>query len=59
MDSGLVGLLMKGAFAGKTLRDAGFIPGWRRSPGVGNGNTLPVSLPGKFHGRRKLAGHSA
>ena len=25
------------------LRDTGWIPGWERSPGVGNGNTLQYS----------------
>ena len=29
-----------------------------RSPGVGNGNPLPVFLPGKFHGQRILVGYS-
>ena len=28
-------------------RDTASIPGLRRSPGVGKGNSLPVSLPGK------------
>ena len=36
-------------------KDAGSIPGWSRSPGVGNGT--PVFLPGKFHGQRSLAGY--
>ena len=43
------------ADAGDT-RDAGLIPGSGRSPGGGNGN--PVSLPGKFHGQRNMAGYS-
>ena len=39
--------------------DPGFIPGWGRSPGEGNGNPLlPVFLPGEFHGQRNLAGCS-
>ena len=37
--------------------DAGSIPGWGRSPGVGNGNPLQlVFLPGKFHEQRSLVG---
>ena len=38
------------------LRDAGSIPGSRRSPGEGNGNPLQLILPGKFHGQRSLVG---
>ena len=34
----------------------GSVPGLGRSPGEGNG--IPVFLPGKFHGRRSLAGYS-
>ena len=37
-------------------RDAGSIPGSRRSPGVGNGNT--VILPRKFRGQKSLSGYS-
>ena len=33
------------------------IPGWARSPGRGNGNPLPVFLPGKFYGQRSWAGY--
>ena len=39
-------------------RNAGSIPGWRRSPEVGNDNPLQLFLPGKFHGRSSLAGYS-
>ena len=54
-------------------RDAGSIPGSRRSPRVGNGNPVqysffffllynivlvPVFLPGKSHGERSLVGYS-
>ena len=39
-------------------RDAGLIPGLRRSSGEGNGKTAPVLLPGKFHRQRSLAGYS-
>ena len=38
--------------------DVGSIPGLERSPGEGNGKPTPVFLPGKFHGRRSLAGYS-
>ena len=44
------------AFEGDT-RDAGFIPGLRRSPEEGNGNT-PVLLPGKVYGPKSLVGYS-
>ena len=37
------------ANAGDT-RDMSLIPGSGRSPGEGNGNSIPVFLPGKFHG---------
>ena len=33
-------------------RDVGLIPGSGRSPAGGNGNPLPLLLPGKVHGRR-------
>ena len=45
------------ANAGNT-RDAGWIPGSGRSPGIGNGKPTPVFLIGKFHGQRSLAGYS-
>ena len=38
--------------------DLDSIPGSGRSPGEGNGNPLPVFLPGKSHGQRSLAGYS-
>ena len=34
------------------LRDVGSIPGSGRSPGVGHGNLLQVSLPGESHGQK-------
>ena len=34
--------------------DPGSIPGSGRSPGEGNGNPLPVFLPGESHGQRSL-----
>ena len=37
-------------------KDAGSIPGWSRSPGVGNGT--PVFLPGESHKNWSLAGYS-
>ena len=37
-------------------RDAGSIPGKRRSLGRGNGNPLQYSRPGKSHGQRSLVG---
>ena len=33
-----------------STEDSGSIPGLGRSPGEGNGNPTPVSLPGKSHG---------
>ena len=39
-------------------RDTGLIPELRISPGVGSGILVPVFSPGKFHGRRSVAGHS-
>ena len=38
--------------------DPGSIPGLGRSPGEGNGNTLPVLLRGKCHGQKNLVGYS-
>ena len=32
---------------------------WVLSPGEGNGNSIPVFLPGEFHGQRSLAGYSS
>ena len=38
--------------------DVGSSPGWRRSPGVGNGNPLQYSfLPGELH-EQSLVGYS-
>ena len=38
--------------------DVGLIPGLGISSGGGNGIRTPVSLPGKSHGQRSLAGYS-
>ena len=40
------------------LRDMGLIPGWGRSPGEGNGNTLEYSCLKKSHGQKSLTGYS-
>ena len=37
--------------------DVGSIPGLGRSSGVGNGNPLQYSQPGKFHGQRSPTVH--
>jgi len=37
--------------------DLSSIPGLGRSPREGNGNPLPVFLPGEFHGQRSLVGY--
>ena len=37
--------------------DTGLVPGSGRSPGGGNGNPLPVFLPGESHGQRSLPWH--
>ena len=39
------------------VRNVGSIPGSGRSPGEGNSNPLQLSLPGAFHGQRRLAGY--
>ena len=38
--------------------DMGLIPGSGRYPGGGNGNCIPVFLPGQSHGQKSLAGSS-
>ena len=40
------------------IRDAGSIPGSRRSPGGGNGNPLQYSCLEKSNEQRSLAGYS-
>ena len=52
-----VGLVVKNLPA-NVARYAGLIPGLRRSPGEGNSNPLPVFLPEKCHGQRRLSGYS-
>ena len=39
--------------------DAGLIPGLEGSPGKGKWQPTPVSLLGKSHGQRSLAGYSS
>ena len=39
------------------VRDAGFIPGWRRSPGEGHENPLQYSCLENSHGQRSLEGY--
>ena len=39
-------------------RDVGSVPGSGRSSGVDKWQSTPVFLPGEFHERRSLAGHS-
>ena len=52
------GAVVKNPFAtGGDAREAGSIPGFRRAPGVGNGDTGPVVLPGKFQGQSSLPGY--
>ena len=36
----------------------GSIPGWGRTPGLGNSNLTPIFSPGECHGQRSLAGYS-
>ena len=38
--------------------DMGLIPGSGRSPEGGNGNPLPIFLPGEYLGQRSLVGFS-
>ena len=38
--------------------DPGSVPGSRRSPGEGNGNSHQSELPGEFHGEGALVGYS-
>ena len=46
----------KGKQPARNAGDLGSIPGSGRSPGEGNG--IPVFLPGEFHGQRSLVGNS-
>ena len=41
------------------IRDAGWIPGWGRSPGGGHGNPLQYSCLETPHGQRSLAGKTS
>ena len=38
--------------------DVNLIPDSGISPGEGNGNPLPIFLPGKIHGQRSIEGYS-
>jgi len=38
--------------------DLSSIPGFGRSPGEGDGNSLQYSWPGEFYGQRSLVGYS-
>ena len=38
--------------------DVGWIPGYGRSPGEGNGSPLQYFCQGKSHGHRSLVGYS-
>ena len=50
-----ISVVKKTAAKAGDARDMGFgLPGWGRSPGVGNGNLLQYSWPGKFYGQRSL-----
>ena len=40
------------------MGDLGSISGSGRYPGEGNGNPLPVFVPGEFHGQRSMVGYS-
>ena len=40
------------------VENPGSVAGSGRSPGEGNGNTLPVLLRGKCHGQKNLVGYS-
>ena len=47
-----------GTASAYNMGDPGSIAGSERSPGEGNGDPLPVLLPGKSHGWRSLVGYS-
>ena len=48
--------MVKNLFA--MWEDPASVPGSGRSPGEGNSNPTPVTLPGEFHRQRSLAGYS-
>ena len=58
-------LIYKVSFPGGTdgkepaynIGDLGLIPGSGKSPGEGNGDLIPVFLPGVSHGQRSLVGY--
>ena len=47
-----------GKESARNAGDPDLIPGLGRSPEEGNGNPLPVFLPGESHRQRSLAGYS-
>ena len=47
-----------GKESARNVGDPNLIPGLGRSPEEGNGNPLPVFLPGRFHVWRSLAGYN-
>ena len=47
-----------GKESARNAGDPNLIPGLGRSPEEGNGNPLPVFLPGRFHVWRSLAGYN-
>ena len=54
-----VALVIKDLPASAGDRDVGSIPGSRRSPGGGNGNSLQHSHLERSHGQRSLVGYSS
>ena len=44
--------------AGDDIRDTDLIPGFGKIPWRRKWQLIPVFLPGKFHGQRRLAGYS-
>ena len=62
MQSLIIGNQIPGGSGGKvsacSVGDPGLISGSGSSSQEGNGNPLPVSLPGKSHGQRSLVGYN-
>ena len=58
-------MIMKTSLVAQTVKNLpvmqenpGSIPGSGRSPGEGNGNPLPLFLPGESHSQRSPVGYS-